>query len=56
MLAWLLARTDLPGRHWLEFGFWIAVLLPTLAVTLGWIMVFDGLNGLANRFVEYLLG
>ena len=56
LVAWLLARTDLPGRHWLEFAFWIAVFLPTLTVTLGWIMVFDGFNGLANRLVEYLLG
>ena len=56
LIAWLLARTDLPGRHWLEFGFWVAVFLPTLTVTLGWIMVFDGFNGLANRLVQFLFG
>jgi iron(III) transport system permease protein len=22
MIAWLLARTDLPGRGWIEFAFW----------------------------------
>jgi iron(III) transport system permease protein len=48
-IAWLLARTDLPGKNWLEFGFWVAVFLPTLTVTLGWIMVFDSFNGLANQ-------
>jgi iron(III) transport system permease protein len=53
-VAWLLARTDLPGKHWLEFGFWVAVFLPTLTVTLGWIMVFDSFNGLANQLWEYL--
>jgi iron(III) transport system permease protein len=56
LIAWLLARTDIPARQWLEFGFWISVFLPTLTVTLGWIMVFDGFNGLANRLVERLFG
>jgi iron(III) transport system permease protein len=53
-LAWLLARTDLPAKNWLEFGFWVAVFLPTLTVTLGWIMVFDSFNGLANQLWEWL--
>lgn len=51
-VAWLLARTNLPGRGLLEFGFWIAFFLPTLTVTLGWILVFDGYNGLANRWLD----
>lgn len=54
--AWLLARTDLPGKYWLEFGFWVAVFLPTLTVTLGWIMVFDSFNGLANQLWQFLFG
>ena len=54
LVAWALARTDLPGRHWLEFGFWVAVFLPTLTVTLGWIMVFDSFNGLANQLWQLL--
>jgi iron(III) transport system permease protein len=54
VVAWLLARTDLPGKYWLEFGFWVAVFLPTLTVTLGWIMVFDSFNGLANQLWQWL--
>ncbi|MEE8518379.1 MAG: hypothetical protein V3S98_04570, partial [Dehalococcoidia bacterium] len=27
VLAWLIARTDLPASKWLEFGFWIAFFL-----------------------------
>ncbi len=50
-IAWLLARTDLPGTSWLEFGFWIAVFMPQLTVTLAWIMIFDGYNGVANQLV-----
>ncbi|MBV9327397.1 MAG: iron ABC transporter permease [Chloroflexi bacterium] len=53
-IAWLLARTDLPATNWLEFGFWVAVFLPTLTVTLGWIMVFDSFNGLANQLWQWL--
>jgi iron(III) transport system permease protein len=56
LVAWLLARTDLPGRNLLEFGFWVAVFLPTLTVTLGWIMVFDSFNGLANQLWQWLFG
>ena len=53
-LAWLLARTDVPGARWLEFGFWIAVLLPNLTVLVAWIMLFDGYNGLANQLLQTL--
>ena len=56
LVAWLLARTDLPGAKWLEFGFWVAVFLPTLTVTLGWIMVFDDFNGLANQLWQEIFG
>jgi iron(III) transport system permease protein len=47
-LAWVIARTNVPGRNWLEFGFWIALFLPTLTVTLGWIIMFDSFRGLVN--------
>ena len=51
-VAWLLARTDLPGGRWLEFGFWVCVFLPSLTVLVGWIMLFDGHNGLANQLLK----
>ena len=47
-LAWIIARTNVPWRNWLEFGFWIALFLPTLTVTLGWIIMLNGFNGLVN--------
>ena len=46
--AWVIARTDIPWRNWLEFGFWVALFMPTLTVTLGWIIMFDGTSGLVN--------
>lgn len=56
IVAFLLARTNLPGRHWLEFGFWIAFLIPTLPVVLGWIFLLDGHAGLVNRAIRIVSG
>ena len=33
LLAWLLARTDLPGKSWLEFMFWLSFFLSSFSVT-----------------------
>jgi iron(III) transport system permease protein len=48
LIAWLIARTDMPGRTWLEFMFWILYFLPTLPVTLGWVLVLDPDYGFLN--------
>jgi len=53
-VAWLLARTDIPGTRWFEFGFWVAVFMPQLTVNLAWIMIFDGYNGVANQILQHL--
>ncbi|MFZ4215050.1 ABC transporter permease [Pantoea endophytica] len=50
-LAWLLGRTDLPGRKWLEFAFWISFFLPALAVVQGWTLLLDPHNGVLNRWL-----
>jgi iron(III) transport system permease protein len=47
-LAWLIIRTRLPGRAFIEFSFWVAFFLPILPVTLGWILVLDPNYGLLN--------
>jgi iron(III) transport system permease protein len=51
LIAWLLARTDLPGRHWIEFAFWAAFFLPTLTVTLSWVLLLDPEYGLINTWL-----
>jgi len=53
-IAWLLARTDLPGRRWIEFAFWAAFFLPTLTVTLSWILLLDPEYGLINTTLARL--
>ena len=32
LIAWVLARTDLPGRGWIEFAFWAAFFLPSFKI------------------------
>ena len=54
LIAWLLARTDLPGRRWIEFAFWAAFFLPPLTVTLSWILLLDPEYGLINTSLTAL--
>ena len=53
-VAWLLARTDLPGRRGIEFAFWAAFFLPPLTVTLSWILLLDPEYGLVNAALTAL--
>jgi len=48
VIAWVLGRTNVPGAHWLEFGFWVSYLLPSLTTTIGWILLLHPQIGLLN--------
>lgn len=54
LLAWLIARTDLPWKSELEFIFWISFFLPPLPVAMGWILLLDGKFGLVNQWLDLL--
>jgi iron(III) transport system permease protein len=54
VLAWILARTDIPGSNWLEFLFWVAFFLPALPSTLGWVLLLDPQYGLLNQLAASL--
>jgi iron(III) transport system permease protein len=56
LIAWLLARTDLPFRRGLEFAFWAAFFLPSFTVTLSWILLLDPEYGLINTSLARLVG
>ncbi len=56
MIAWLVARTDMPGKKLLDTLLWVAFFLPALPVLLGWILLFDPDFGLANQFVAKIFG
>jgi iron(III) transport system permease protein len=53
-IAWLLARTDIPGAKTFEFLFWLAFFLPALTVTLSWILLLDPQFGLLNQVLRPL--
>lgn len=54
--AWLIARTDIPGRSWLDFAFWAVFFLPALPMTLGWILLLDPNFGVLNELTYKLFG
>src|ERR1700761_2008416 len=53
LLAWLVARTDLPGKGLIDAVCWGAFFLPALPVLMGWILLFDPEFGLANQFTMW---
>ena len=57
LIAWLIARTNLPGRDsFIEVGFWAAFFLPSLTVTLSWILLLDPDYGLINTWLAPAVG
>ena len=55
-IAWILGRTDLPGRQVFEFAFWLSFFMPTLAVVQGWTLLLDPHYGLMNQWLESAFG
>ena len=54
LLAWIIARTDVPCATTLEFLFWLGYFLPPLPVTMGWILLLDPDYGLLNQWLIQL--
>src|SRR5438067_1619110 len=54
--AWLIARTDMPGRSKLEILCWLGIFLPTLPLAFGWMLLLDPQNGLVNSFLQDRVG
>jgi iron(III) transport system permease protein len=55
-LAWLLARTDLPGKNWIDLALWVAFFLPTLPIVLGYVLLLAPGFGLLNQAWESVFG
>ena len=49
LLAWVLARTNIPWARGIEFLFWLSFFIPPLSTTLGWILLLDPRVGLLNQ-------
>jgi iron(III) transport system permease protein len=54
LLAWVIARTDIPGATTLEFLIWLGYFLPPLPVTMGWILLLDPDYGVLNQGLTHL--
>lgn len=50
-IAWLIARTNLPGRTWIELGFWVALFMPALPVVMSWVLLAGGEGALLNSWI-----
>lgn len=53
--AWVIARTDTPGRNWLEVGFWLYFFMPFMPMTMAWVLLLAPKFGLINQALEKLL-
>ncbi|MDP1587043.1 MAG: ABC transporter permease subunit, partial [Prosthecobacter sp.] len=56
VIAWLVTRTDMPGKKLIDIFCWIAFFLPALPVLMGWILLFDPEFGLANQALKWAFG
>lgn len=48
LVAWTLARTNIPCSHGLEFMFWISFMMPSISTTIAWIILLDPDLGFVN--------
>ena len=49
--AWVITRTDTPYKGFIEFFLWLGFFLPTLPMTLGWVLLLDPNFGIFNKFL-----
>lgn len=56
VIAWLVQRTDLPGKNLFAFLALLPLFVPTVLNTIGWILLLDGQIGVANTVIRGLLG
>jgi iron(III) transport system permease protein len=54
MLAWIVGRTDIPGKRQIEFLLWLSFFLPSLTVVMGWITMIDPTTGIINQLLRKL--
>jgi iron(III) transport system permease protein len=54
IVAWLIARTDMPGGHVVEILCWFAFFVPDFPLTLAWILLLDPNFGFLNSVAAAL--
>ncbi|MEV0035944.1 iron ABC transporter permease [Streptomyces sp. NPDC050804] len=56
VVSWLIARTDMPGGKVIEVFLWFSFFIPSLSMTLGWILLLDPANGVVNQVIRMVPG
>lgn len=51
LIAWVLARTNIPFARGFEFLFWVSFMYPTVAAVFGWMLLLDPDTGLVNTLL-----
>jgi iron(III) transport system permease protein len=54
IVAWLIARTDMPGGNTVEFLCWFAYFVPDFPLTLAWMLLLDPHYGFLNSVAQHL--
>ena len=54
VISWVLARVRIPFSHGFEFLFWVAYMMPDIAVIVGWLFIADPRLGVGNLLLERL--
>lgn len=54
VIAWLIARTDMPGGNTIEFFCWLAYFIPDFPLALAWILLLDPNYGFLNMVARSL--
>lgn len=54
-LAWVVTRTDTPGKRWLEVSVWVQFFLPLQPVIMAWVLLCSPKTGLINQAFDRLL-
>ncbi len=54
ILAWLMVRSDMPGKGWLSMGIIVPYMIPSWCKALSWLAVFRNSRGGAPGFLEGL--
>jgi iron(III) transport system permease protein len=54
--AWIVTRTDIPLKAFIELALWLGFFLPLLPMTMGWILLLDPFYGIINKALVSLFG
>src|SRR5437879_11473857 len=55
-LTWLIARTNMPGRGFIELLAWLSIFVPLLPLAFGWVLLLDPQFALLNAAMSSLTG